>query len=134
MLIESDLLIPLIKAQDRHRPVSDKVFEYIQTGRIKDVYASTAAIQEIIFWLYNRNLHSEAIQAVNAMRQLPNIEWVPLDPDTCLKATILIKEYTISPFDAYHAATALSRDATIISTDHAYNKIPGITLIDPYEL
>jgi len=68
------------------------------------------------------------------MRQLPNIEWVPLDPDTCLKATILIKEYTISPFDAYHAATALSRDATIISTDHAYRRIPGITLIDPYEL
>ena len=134
MLIESDLLIPLIKAQDRHRSASEKVFNQITTGKIKDVYASTAAIQEIIFWLYNRNLHSEAIQAVNAMRQLPNIEWVPLDPDTCLKATILIKEYTISPFDAYHAATALSRDATIISTDHAYNRIPGITLIDPYEL
>jgi len=98
------------------------------------VYASTAALQEIIFWLYNRGLKSEAIQAVNALKFIPGVEWVPIDPDMCLKATILIKEYGAGPFDAYHAATALSRDATIMSTEHIYGRIPGLTIIDPREL
>ena len=87
-----------------------------------------------MFWLYNRNLNDRIMHVVNALKNLPNVEWIPLDPDICLKASIIIKEHNLSPFDAYHAATALSRDSTIISTDHIYDKIRSISKIDPRNL
>ena len=44
---------------------------------------------------------------------------------------MLIKEYNINPFDAYHAATAISEDKIILSTEHVYDRIKGIERIDP---
>jgi len=39
----------------------------------------------------------------------------------------IIDEYNISPFDAYYASTAILLDKTILSTDHVYDKIRGVT-------
>jgi predicted nucleic acid-binding protein len=134
MLIESDLLLPLIKKGDRLSVVSERVLSEVRVGRLTGVYASTAAIQEVVFWLYNRGLQREAIQAVNALKFLPNLEWVPLSPDICLEAAIIMKEYGVGPFDAYHAATALSRDSVVMSTEHVYGRIPGLSVLDPSEV
>lgn len=41
-----------------------------------------------------------------------------------------MEEYKLSPFDAYHAATAMSKDSKILSSDHAYDKIKSIERID----
>jgi len=132
MLIESDLLLPIIKKGDRLGAVSERVLGQIKDGGLTGVYASTAALQEVVFWLYNRGLRQEAIQAVNALKLLRNLEWVPLSPDICLQAAIIIKEYGVGPFDAYHAATALSRDSVVMSTEHVYGRIPGLTVLDPH--
>ena len=134
MLIESDLLIPIIKKEDRLKKFSEIALNKISSGEITGAYASTAAIQEIIFWLYNRGHLSEAVEAVKALALIPNLGWVPLDNGICLQATLLMKEYKIGPFDAYHAATALNRDSTILSTEHVYERIPSLTVLDPREL
>ncbi len=134
MLIESDLLIPIIKRDDRLKIASEKVLYRINSGELTGSYASTAAMQEIIFWLYNRGLLSEAVDAVKALNLIPNLDWVPLDNGVCLQASLLMKEYRIGPFDAYHAATALSRDSTIVSTEHVYERIPSLTVLDPRDL
>jgi predicted nucleic acid-binding protein len=134
MLIESDLLIPLFKKSDRYRPLSEKILTDIQDDVIKGVYSSTATIQEIVFWLYNRGLYRESIDAVNALSVLKNIEWVPVTPRICINATILIEQYKLSPFDAYHASTALSRDSILLSTDQAYDRINQITRLHPEKL
>ena len=134
MLIESDLLLPLIKKGDRLGAVSEKVLGQIKAGRLTGVYASTAALQEVVFWLYNRGLLQEAIQAVNALKAPAEPEWVPLSPDICLQAAIIMKEYGVGPFDAYHAATSLSRDSVVMSTEHVYGRIPGLTVLDPNEV
>lgn len=49
----------------------------------------------------------------------------------CLNASVLIDEYGINPFDSYHAATAISGDKKILSTEHIYDRIKGIERIDP---
>jgi len=85
----------------------------------------------MIFWFYNRELFNEIVSVVNALIHLKNIEWVELNAEICLTASILINEYKVSPFDAYHAATAISRDRVILSTEHIYDKIKGIKRIDP---
>lgn len=134
ILIESDLLLASIKKEDWLKPVAERILEEIDSGRLKGVYASTVTIQEIVFWFYNRQLLNELARVVNILLHLKNIEWIELTPETCLTASILISEYNISPFDAYHAATALPRDRTILSTEHVYDEIKGIKRIDPKEL
>jgi predicted nucleic acid-binding protein len=122
-----------IKSEDHLKPAAEKILEKIDAGKVKGVYASTATMQEIVFWFYNRQLLKELTAAVNILSHLRNIEWVPLTPEVCLTASLLISEYKISPFDAYHAATAISRDKTILSTEHVYGMIKGVTKIEPTE-
>jgi predicted nucleic acid-binding protein len=133
ILIESDLFLAAIKKEDRLKPTAEKILEKIDSGELKGIYASTATVQEVIFWFYNRQLLSELALAVNILTHLRNIDWIAVTPDICLTASLLINEYNISPFDAYHAATAIFRDKTILGTEHVYNKIKGITRIDPAE-
>ena len=132
-LIESDLLLAVIKKEDRLKSTAEKILEKIDTGELMGVYASTAVIQEVIFWFYNRQLLSELALAVNILTHLRNVEWIAVTPDICLTASLLINEYNTSPFDAYHAATAIFRDKSILSTEHVYDKIKGITRISPIE-
>ena len=54
-----------------------------------------------------------------------------LTPEICLTASLLINEYKTSPFGAYHVATAIPRDKTILSTEHIYDKIKGMKRIEP---
>jgi predicted nucleic acid-binding protein len=124
-------LLAVIKKEDRLKPAAEKIMAKIDSGELKGVYASTAAVQEIIFWFYNRQLLGELTHAVNIITHLRNVEWVAITPEICLTASLLIDEYNTSPFDAYHAATAISRDKTILSTEHIYDKIKGIKRIDP---
>jgi len=133
ILIESDLLLASLKKEDRLKPISIRILGEIDSGNLKGVYASIATIQEIVFWFYNRRLFNGLVKAVNALLHLRNIEWVELTPEICLTASILINEYNVSPFDAYHIATAILRDRTILSTEHVYDKIKGIERIDPQD-
>ena len=120
----------MIKKEDRLKTAAEKILEKIEVGEIKGIYASTAAMQEIVFWLYNRQLLKELTVAVNLLSHLRNVKWIPLSTEVCLTASLLIDEYKVSPFDAYHAATAISKDKTILSTEHIYEKIKGITRLD----
>jgi predicted nucleic acid-binding protein len=131
ILIESDLILAAIKKEDRLKPSAERILDKIDTGELKGIYASTAAIQEIVFWFYNRQLFSQLSTAVNMLSHLRNVEWVAVTPEICLTASLLINENKLSPFDAYHAATAITRDKTILSTEHIYDKIKGITTIEP---
>jgi len=131
ILIESDLILAAIKKEDRLKPSAERILDKIDSGELKGIYASTAAIQEIVFWFYNRQLFSQLSTAVNMLSHLRNVEWVAVTPEICLTASLLINENKLSPFDAYHAATAITRDKTILSTEHIYDKIKGITTIEP---
>jgi len=126
-------LLAVIKKDDRLKPIAVEILEKISSGRLKGVYASTAAVQEIVFWFFNRQLYGDLSKAVNSLTHLEKVEWVCVTPEVCLTASLLINEYKVSPFDAYHAATAIFRDKTVLSTDHAYDKIKGIKRIDPFE-
>ncbi len=131
ILIDSDLLLAHIKREDRLKPTAVKILRDIDSGKFRGVYASTASIQEIVFWFYNRRMYKELVEAVNALIHIRNLEWVDSTPDICLTASILMSEYDVSPFDAYHVATAILKDRTIISTKHVYDDIKGVKRIDP---
>jgi len=62
------------------------------------------------------------------------LEWIPLTKEIFLTASALIEEYNLGAFDAYVAATALSKDGIIVSSNHIYDKIKGIKRISPEEI
>lgn len=134
MLVESDTFIAVIKERDRLKRAASNIIEGIENGEIREAYASVAAIQEIIFWLLKENRSSDIITAVNALLNIRNLEWVELNKEICLNAAALMEEYGLGPFDAYHAATAISRDRRIVSSDHAFDKIKSVERINPLSL
>lgn len=73
------------------------------------------------------------IIAINALTHLKNLEWVPISSDICLTSTLLMSEYGLNHFDSYHAATAISRDKKILSTEHVYDRVKGIERTNPIE-
>ena len=87
-------------------------------------------IQEIIFWLLRENRSKDVVTTINALLNIKNLEWIDLNKDICLSAAALMEEYKLGAFDAYHAATAISKDSKILSSDHAYDKIKSIERID----
>lgn len=123
----------IVKEEDRLKPVAEKIIRHIHEGKIKGIYASVAVLQEIIFWFFNRGLLKELILALNIITHIKNIEWVELTPEICITASLLMDKYGIGPFDAYHAATAIQKDKTILSTEHVYDRIKGIRRINPKE-
>ncbi len=125
------MFLAYIKKEDRLKPAVGKILNGIQSSKLKGVYASTATIQEIVFWFFNRQLYRELVEAVNAITHIRNLRWVDVSPEVCLNASILMDEYGVNPFDAYHAATAVLEDKTILSTEHVYDRIKGVKRIEP---
>ncbi|MEA2089712.1 MAG: PIN domain-containing protein [Thermoproteota archaeon] len=123
-----------MKKSDWLKPVAEKILNQIKSGELTNIYASIATIQEIVFWFFNRDMLEELITVTNALTHLRNVRWIDVTPDICLTAVMLINEYHINPFDAYHAATAISQDKTILSTEHLYDRIKGITRVEPETL
>lgn len=125
------MFLAYIKKEDRLKHVAGKILNGIQSGKLEGFYSSTATIQEIVFWFFNRRLYSELVEAVSALTHVQNLRWVDISPEVCLNASLLMDEYDVNPFDAYHAATAILEDKTILSTEHVYDRIKGIKRIEP---
>ena len=93
-----------------------------------------ANIQEIIFWLLNRNLRDKILLTVPRIFQSKNLEWIPLTREIFLTASALMEEYDLGTFDGYVTATALSKDRIIVSSDHIYDRIKGIKRVSLEEI
>jgi hypothetical protein len=79
----------------------------------------------------------ELIARTAALTAIDNLTFLETTCEIDLLALVLIRQYGFtSIFDAYYAATALNQieDHIIISTDTAFNCIPGIKRMDPREI
>jgi PIN domain nuclease of toxin-antitoxin system len=54
VLLDSDIFIAIIKEEDRLKQHSLKILKAVEKRKLRNVYASIASVQEIIFWLLNR--------------------------------------------------------------------------------
>jgi len=133
VLLDSDIFIAIIKEEDRLKQHSLKILKAVEKRKLKNVYASVASVQEIIFWLLNRNFRDKILLTVSRIFELKNLEWIPLTKEIFLTASALIEEYNLGSFDAYLAATALLKDRIIVSSDHIYDRIKGMKRISPEE-
>ena len=138
MLIESDLIIAYIKKSDWLKPSADKIFQAIQTKHLENIQISTHVIHELYYVFSDLAQLSTILSNAVKISTLDNITYVDTTREIMISALELISTYQISSvFDAIYAATALTNlvpDHVILSTDTAYDKIPGLKRIDPREL
>lgn len=138
MIIETDMLYAYVKKKDWLKPVAEKIFSDISSGKYGVVHASREALHELYYLSMNEGVTlDEYITRAAAITAIDNLEFHPTTHETDLLAFVMMKQYgTSSLFDAYHAATTLSveDDHTIVSTDTVYDKIPGIKRVDPRDI
>ncbi len=138
MLIESDLFIAYLKKEDWLKLTAEKIFNAIKTNTLQDVQASTDIIHEL-YYVFSDTAPIPTILGNTAnLATLENITYIDPTREILLSALDLMTSYDLkSIFDAIYAATSLTPhvpDHTILSTEQAYDKIPGIERIDPRNL
>ena len=112
------------------------------TKIIQGDFGTTHASRETIHELYYVSTHEgvtidQYITRAAALTATKNLEFHPTTHEIDLLALTIMKQYNMtSIFDAYHAATALNMepDRTLISTDKVFDKIPGLTRLDPRQI
>jgi len=135
MLIETDIIYAFVKESDRLKPVADRLMWRIKEGELGEITASREALHELYYVSMREGVTlDEYISRVAALTSIPHLQFIPTTSDIDLLALTLMRQHGLSSiFDAYHAATTLNQvsDQTIISTDHVFDKIPGIKRIPP---
>ena len=137
-MIETDLLYAYVKKDDWLKPVSKQIMSKIVQGDFGTTHASREALHELYYVSSHEGVTLDHyIARAAALTAIKNLEFHPTTHEIDLLALTLMKQYNMtSIFDAYHAATALNMepDRTLISTDKVFDKIPGMTRLDPREI
>jgi predicted nucleic acid-binding protein len=102
------------------------------------VVAGRETLHELYYVLSRGGTSVDQILSVlGGLTAIPNLRWVATDFDADLLALSLMKTYGLtSIFDAYQAATCLLHDPDklIVSTDHVYDAVRGLSRRSPETL
>ena len=131
VLIDSSVPLYALGAESRWREPCRRVLEMIADGTLVGV-ASTEMIQEVVHHRL-RMTSSRAHAAADARDVAALHRLIPFD-ETVLRAALDLIEQTdtIRGRDAVHAATAITQGiGVIVSTDPAFDAVPGISRLDP---
>jgi predicted nucleic acid-binding protein len=134
-IIELDLLIAFVNASDKHHEAADRVFREIMDGKVKDVKVASSAYLE--YELVHRSLGyplEDTRREIFSFKNFPGLGEEPLTSEVMLEAMRLRETIDMTYFDSLHASTALLNDHKIISTDSVYDKVDGLTRIEPEQL
>ena len=137
-MIETDLLYAYVKKDDWLKETAKKIVSRIITGEFGQVYVPRECLHEIYYVSKEEGVSpDELINRAATLTAIQNLTFIDTTFEIDLLALVLMRQYGFSSiFDAYYAATALNQieDHTIMSTDKAFDCIPGIVRIDPRKI
>lgn len=129
-LLENDIIFAYLNEHDPKHDVAEKIFQKLHTGEIMVEISSVSMIEmELIY--RSEQMEDVLLRHMTAIVALPNVTYVPLTPDVVIASVYLRQTLNMTFFDSHYAATALSLDNKIISSNHAYDNVPGLTRIKP---
>ena len=122
MYVDTVLLVAILKPNDRHKSFSEQII-----NSKENLYTSAATLieLEIVVKREISDFLSKSILTIIA-EKIPRLKIIPFDQKTLQKSLELRKKYELGIYDSIHAATCLLKDKKIASTDHIFDKIPGI--------
>lgn len=135
MLIENDMILAFYKKDDHLKPLATHLFSRIEQGDFGTVVIPSVFSIELYYVLRALTGVTPVRDVISHLITFPNLSIIPSTIDHQLAALFLLENYQLeSIFDAVYAAVSLSDDNpdhTIISTDHIYDRIEGLTRLDP---
>ena len=95
-----------------------------------ELHASVETVQEFLFHRLRRDARPAAVRQTTRIRDLLVLH--PFDLDVVDRMLRLVEGCGIGGRDAVHAATALHVGfGSIVSTDRAFDAVPGLTRLAP---
>ncbi len=135
LMIETDTLYAHIKTDDWLKPTAEKLLRRMARGEFGVVFTSREVLHELYYVSMEEGVSLEGfISRLASLTGLPNLKYLDTTTEIDMLAATLMKQFKLnSIFDAYYAATALNAvtDHTIASTDEVFDKVTGITRVDP---
>lgn len=130
-LVETDFLIALLNERDRLHRI------YIEIAEEDDLTLSPYTLIEVeMLWLSKRLIIEdyEAFQRhLNDLLEYYSIRLMTDKPRYHAEAHRLRRESNLTYFDSLHAATALTEDLTLISSDPIYRRVKNLKHLHPTE-
>lgn len=130
VLVDASIALCALSHADPRRDVCREFLTELGHGG-QHGYASTELIQEVVH--HRLRIGGDRAQAVREARKLAaNLIVLNFDSEVLDIALSLIADSGVGGRDAVHAATALAYGIpTIASTDTAFDRVPGVTRVDP---
>ena len=129
-LIENDVVFAFLNEYDQNHPIAERIFKKLQDSQITLDMSSVSLIEmELIYRSEKRE--NNLLRDLSALSALPNVKYIPLTPDLTIASAYLRQSLNLTFFDSHYAATALSLDRQVISFDREYEKVPGLTRVNP---
>jgi len=130
---------------DGHHRVASEILSQARDRRLAGVKVSSLALHELELNLKAGNILigggratlediAEFFTDLGRLLSLYRLAIFPLTCEGIAKAANLRGEHDLTFYDSHHAASAMLYDSKIISTDRAYDPIPGLERIDPYAI
>ncbi|MDI6902819.1 MAG: PIN domain-containing protein [Methanocellales archaeon] len=132
MLIENDVIFAYMNELDPNHGKAEILFSRFH--KKLNVEASSACLLEMELIFKSEDREDELLGSVMALKGIKNIKFLPITPEMVISSIALRRNYNLTFFDSHHAATALSQDRIIISTDAAYDVVPNLTRYEPDEV
>lgn len=132
-LLDTNVLLYARGAEHRYRDPCRAVLANAASGAI-ELMASVEVVQEYAHVLLRRGLDRASV-STEASRVRHLCEVLPFDTEIVPVMLHLIASTPLGVRDAVHAATALRHGGLpVISTDLAFDEVPGLRRVDPVDV
>jgi len=120
-IIETDVIYAVMKREDSLKSLARLVLR-----KSRKLYCSSASLMEVLSVLKALGKFESVAPKVRALGNFSNIEFLPVTPEIADKAAGIHMKKQLTFFDSFYAATALVLDATLVSSDAAFESVPGL--------
>ncbi len=115
--IDSNIFIsPVIYGSSSQTTGSKRILSAVEKGEVT-AYTSTLTWDEVV-WVVRRVLgRADSIHAGEKLAAYPNLRFVPTSEQIIRSAQRLLSEYNITPRDAIHATSAITKEVDSFVSD-----------------
>jgi len=129
-LLENDVIFAFLNEYDPNHTVAEKVFQKIRSGESM-VEISSVSLLEMELIYKSERMEDKLLKDLAALAALPNVKYIALTPDMAVASVYLRQTLNLTFFDSHYAAAALNLDRRIVSFDQSYDRVHGLTRLDP---
>jgi len=129
-LLENDVIFAFLNEFDSNHTIAERIFRKLRSGEAT-VEISSVSLLEMELIYRSEGMEDKLLKDLAAIAALPNVKYIALTPDVAVASVYLRQTLNLTFFDSHYAAVALNLDRRILSFDRSYDRVKGLTRVDP---